>query len=307
MDCSAGAVDAVEELLERQGRLARRRDLRRAGLSRRALERRVRCGELRPLTPHLFTDAALPHPDEELRAAAVGLDAVVSHTDAALLWGLELVTTPDNRTVTVGRARSGLSHDGLVVRRADLAASEWVRRDGLRVTTVLRTVLDLCRSLPLEEAVATADSALRRDLLTVRELQDAVCGMPAAPGRPKVATAVALVDPRAGSVLESLLRVLLSAHGLPPPQSQLVVRTRTGARIGAVDFAWEDLRVVLETDGFAFHADRRSYRDDRRRGNALVRAGWVVLRFSWEDVVSHPDYVVSCVRDVLAAARAHTT
>jgi very-short-patch-repair endonuclease len=278
----------------------------RPGLTRRALERRVRGGELRPLTPQLFTDVARPHPDEELRAAAVGLDAVVSHTDAALLWGLELVTTPASRTVIVRRARSGLRREGVVVHRAELEAGEWVRRDGLRVTTVLRTVLDLCRSLPLAEAVATADSALRLGLLTLEELQAAVCGLAAAPGRSRVARAVALVDPRAGSVLESLLRVLLSSHGLRPPQSQHEVRTRTGRRIGRVDFAWEDLRVVLETDGFAFHADRRSYREDRRRGNALVRAGWVVLRFSWEDVMQYPDYVVSCVREVLEAARSHT-
>jgi very-short-patch-repair endonuclease len=57
---------------------------------------------------------------------------------------------------------------------------------------------------------------------------------------------------------------------------------------------------VVETDGFAFHADRTTYRADRRRGNALVLAGWRVLRFSWEDVVHSPDGVVADVRAALA-------
>lgn len=300
-------MDAVEELLARQGRVARRRDLMKAGLSRRDLERRVRAGQLRPLTPHLFTDVPQPSPDEQLRAAAVGLDAVVSHTDAALLWGLELLATPGSRTLTVGRQRSRVRREGVVVRRADLGPDEWVGREGLRVTTVLRTVLDLARTLPLPEAVAVADSSLRRGLLTVSDLHAALRGLGPGRGRTQVARVVALVDPRAGSVLESLVRVLLATHGLRPPVSQHPVLARDGSVVGRVDFAWPGLRVVLETDGFAFHADRRSYRDDRRRGNALVRAGWVVLRFSWEDVVQHPDYVVECVREVLDAARPHTS
>ena len=114
---------------------------------------------------------------------------------------------------------------------------------------------------------------------------------------------LALVDLRSGSVLESLLRVLLHVHGIRPPSSQLVVRTRRGVRIGRVDFAWPDLRLVVEADGFAFHADRGAYRADRRRSNALVLAGWRVLRFTWEDVVQHPERVVESVRAALADTR----
>ena len=294
-------MDAVEQLLARQGGVARRRELLRAGLSRRALHRRVERGELRPLTPHLFTDAAGPVPDEQLRAAVVGLDAVVSRTSAALLWGLELTTTPTELTVTVGRDRSRAGRHGVRVQRADLREDEWVRRDGVRVTTVVRTVLDLCRSLPLGEAVAVGDSALRKGLVRREQLHAALRALPAGRGRDRVARVVALLDPRCGSVLESLLRALLAQHGLHP-KTQVVVMASIGGRIGRVDFAWVDLRLVIETDGFAFHADRRRYRDDRRRGNALVLAGWRVLRFSWEDVVAYPEYVVETVRGVVSPA-----
>lgn len=292
-------MDAVESLLVRQGRVVRRRELLRAGLTRRELHRRVERGELRPLTPDLFTDVAEPVPDEQLRAAVVGLAAVVSHSSAALLWGLELTSTPTEPTVTVARDRSRAVRDGVRVARADLRTDEWVDRDGVRVTTVVRTVLDLCRSLTFREAVATGDSALRKGLVRLEHLQAALRALPAGRGRERVARVVASLDPRSGSVLESLLRALLAQHGLHP-QTQVEVMARTAGRIGRVDFAWVDLRLVIETDGFAFHADRRRYREDRRRGNALVLAGWRVLRFSWEDVVSYPEHVVEMVSGVFA-------
>jgi hypothetical protein len=291
-------MDAVEDLLARTGRIARRRDLLAAGLTRRALLRRVRRGQLRQLTPHLYTDVAEPSPDEGLRVAAAALDAVVSDTSAALLWGLELATTPSQPTVTVARDHSRASRSGVVVRRRQLAAGDWQVRSGVRVTTVLRTVLDLCRTLPLAEAVAAADSALRRGL-SLQALRTALCRLPAGRGRALVARVLALVDVRCGSVLESLLRVLLHVHGVRAPQSQLAVRGRGGALVGRVDFAWPDVRLVVEADGFAFHADRRRYRDDRRRSNALVLAGWRLLRFSWEDVVQQPEQVVAVVREAL--------
>ncbi len=68
-----------------------------------------------------------------------------------------------------------------------------------------------------------------------------------------------------------------------------------------MDFAWPEQRLLVEVDGFAFHADRSRYRSDRRRTNALVLAGWRVLRFSWEDVVHRPDVVVAQVRAALHA------
>ena len=287
-------MDAVEELLSRQGRVARRRDLLKAGLSRRELSRRISRGELRPLTPHLFTDAVEPSP------AVVALDGVVSGTSAALLWGFELAATPALPTVTVDRDRSRAVREGVKLTRSVVREDEQVVRDGVHLTSAVRTVLDLCRALPFAEAVAAGDSALRHGV-RLDQLQAALCALPAGRGRSEVARVVALLDPRCGSVLESLLRALLWQHGLRP-QSQVEVLALGRGRIGRVDFAWEQQRLVVEADGFAFHADRRRYREDRRRGNALVLAGWAVLRFSWEDVVRFPDYVVATVRGVLEAA-----
>ena len=81
--------------------------------------------------------------------------------------------------------------------------------------------------------------------------------------------------------------------------AQFEVRGTDGRLLVRVDFAWPAQRLVVETDGFAFHADRAGYRSDRRRTNALILDGWRVLRFSWEDVVREPAAVVAAVRAAL--------
>ena len=240
--------------------------------------------------------AADVDPEPELRAAVTALRGAASHQDAARLWGIELVAPGRVRHVTVARCRSRLSHPGTQVHRADVDA---VEIDGIPVTSAVRTVVDLCRTLPRAEAVVAADSALRHRLLTTRELLAAAAALAPAAGRPRVREVVSRVDDRSGSVLETLCRLLLEDAGLRPFETQYVVRGGRGT-IGRVDFAWPEQRLVVEVDGFAFHADRAAYRSDRRRGNALVLAGWRVLRFSYEDVVGAPTVVVAMVRAALA-------
>ena len=288
-------------LLRCQGGVARRQDLRAAGLSRRGLQRLLVSGELRAVSGDVVSAWVEPTTDEAVRAATVGLRGTASHTSAARAWGIELLQPGETAEVTVGRDRSRAAWPSTVLHRRDLPADDVVERDGLRLTTPLRTVLDLARSLPLEQAVAAADSALRQGLVTLEELLAAVRALPPALGSSRVLRVVDLVDPGSGSVLESVCRVLFALAGLSTVQTQHPVRGSDGRLIGRVDFAWPEQRLVVEADGFAFHADRRRYRGDRRRTNALVLAGWRVLRFSWEDVLHDPDHVVQLVRAALLA------
>ena len=176
------------------------------------------------------------------------------------------------------------------------------RHRGLPITTPLRTVLDCARTLPLVEAVVIADSALRMRAFTIDELVAAARRCSRGPGAGRVRAVVELADDRCGSALETLLRVLLVSNGLAPPCTQYVVRDRRGRRVKRVDFAWPEHRLIVEADGFEFHSSRSAYRDDRRCGNAYTRNGWRFLRFSWEDVVDHPEEVLAAVRDCLDLA-----
>lgn len=233
--------------------------------------------------------------------AKAGPRAVLSHRTAARLLGIELLE-PGPEQLTVMRDRSRLSIPGWLVARADVPLADREIVDGLPCTGALRTVADLCRALPFEDAVVAADSAVRlrpaeADALGVR--LSAAWGRRAASAR---AVAAAL-DPLAGSVLESLLRLVLWEAGLQPV-SQHVINDRRGAFVARVDFCWPQQRLIVEADGFAFHSDRAAYRRDRDRLNQLERLGWRVLRFTWEDVRARPAHVVASVRECLEAAAA---
>jgi very-short-patch-repair endonuclease len=229
----------------------------------------------------------------------LGPKACLSHQTAARQWGIELMNAEGNH-VTVPRRRSRVHLPGWQVHRADIRADELIDVNRTRLTAPLRTVLDLARVLPHADAVVAADSALRQSLFSLAALVSstvAVIGR----GASRIRALPAAVDPQSGSVLESLLRVLLTSHGLAPTHTQY--RVFNGFHfVGRVDFAWPEARLVVEVDGFAFHANRESYRRDRERDNELERLGWKVLRFTWEDVVGRPDYVVALVAEVLARA-----
>ena len=235
--------------------------------------------------------------DVDQALAAAGPSAAASHETAARLLGIELVEDGPQR-LTVPRNRSRLKVGGWQVVRADVRADEVEETCGLRVTTALRTVLDLCRVLSFVHAVVAADSALRRELVEVSELLGALS---AARGRgaARLRAVAAAVDPSSGSVLESLLRLLLRGAGLEP-LTQFTVLDARGRFVARVDFCWPAARLVVEADGFAFHADRAAYRRDRERLNDLERSGWRVLRFTWEDVLHRPDHVLALVRECLA-------
>ena len=58
----------------------------------------------------------------------------------------------------------------------------------------------------------------------------------------------------------------------------------------------------IEIDGRFHEDDHDVFEEDRVRQNALVRAGWRVLRFTYAMIVNHPDYVVGLIRAALADA-----
>ena len=101
------------------------------------------------------------------------------------------------------------------------------------------------------------------------------------------------------SVLESRMHRLLRGAGLPRPEREH--RVLDGRY--RLDFAWPDARLAAEVDGYAFHASRRTFQDDRARQNDLVAAGWTVLRFTWGDVCQRPGVVAGRIGRALSASR----
>jgi very-short-patch-repair endonuclease len=270
------------------GGAANRPRLRELGVSDRALRTGLAAGDVVRVGRAGY---ALPGACEGL-VAAVALGGVASHGTAAALHGLELWTPPPGPHVTIplGSRRTA---DGVRVHRANLTAAEV--DPGRAITAPLRTLVDCGRTLPLLEAVVILDSALRARVVAPERLRRAA---EAARGHGAAALrrAVGYADELAGSKLETALRLLLDMTD---------ARVRTQVRIegvGTVDFVLDD-RIVVEADGFEYHCDRAAYRDDRRRANALAERGYVLLRFTWEDVRYRPRWVLQQVERVRAAGR----
>ena len=275
----AGRVSVVG-VLERCGGVASRRLLLKQ-VSRHALERAVVVGDV-------VVDArgkyALPHADEAIRAAH-RLTGVVSHRSAAAHWGWPQKSLPVKPELTVPRNRvvSPETRRSVLLHRTDLKPGEV---DGL-ATTRDRTLVDVLRSCPFDEALAIADSALRSESFTPDGLAR-MAGAVRGPGSARVRRVAAAASGLAANPFESVLRAQALEVGLGlRPQVPLY-----GPEfLGRPDLVDVERRLIVEADSFEWHGSRAALRRDARRYNGFVLQGWVVLRFSWDDVMHHPDYV----------------
>jgi len=191
------------------------------------------------------------------------------------------------------------------VRRHTIALLEDDTTDvgGAPVTTPLRTALDCACSMSPERALGVVDSALRAGA----DLAALVARADDARGRRGVVRArrvIALADAQE-SVGESRTRRHLAAAGLPRPELAIPVETFLGTRW--VDLGWPGLKVGIEFDGAVKYSGgeygdpRRRLFDEKRRHDALVDAGWVLIHVTWADL-AHPERLVARVRAALASA-----
>lgn len=250
--------------------------------SRREVDAVLRAGEI-------VRDAhgryALPIADEGVRAAN-RLSGTVSHRSAALFWGWELKTVPKEPDVTVrhNRVVDPSRRKDVVLHRADLRPDEVQGR----VTSRERTLVDCLRNLPFDEALAVADSALRHRSISMRRLVELTSGL-RGPGSRQARRVARHATHLAANPFESVLRAIaLDVVGLDL-EAQVVIADASGR--GRADLVDRERRVVVEAESFSFHARRGDLRRDCRRYTKLVLLGWRVLRFAWEDVMHHPDYV----------------
>ena len=232
------------------------------------------------------------------RAGAHRLGGVASHTTAALHWGWKVRLPPPEPHVTIRAKRSlraGASA-GVVLHWRDLDADDVA--DGW-VTTPVRTVIDCCLDLPFADALSVADSARRGGLRPSTVLARSAW-LPVRQ-RDQVARVLAASDARATGPFESSLRAI--ALGVPGLVVEPQTRIRYDGFFARVDLADEGLRLVLEADSHEFHTERKAFDRDCRRYNGLVTRDWLVLRFTWEQVMFEPDVVRSAIEDLVALRR----
>lgn len=278
-------------LVAQRGGVATTRQLRRAGVSSRALAAAVRDGRLvrgrrgRYRLASCRTDVAAAH----------RMSAVLAHRSAAVHHGWPVKHEPERPEVIVPRNRNVDAAD----QREQHVRWRRLRRDEERggVTTPLRTVLDCARDLPFDEALAVADSALRAGAVDLGRLRAAAAQARGAGARQARRVARA-ADGRAANPFESVLRALCLEEGLRVECQVQVVAQGMWALADLVDAS---RHLVVEADGHEVHATRRGFRKDVRRYTEMVVFGWTVLRFTWEDVMLQPDFVRWALRSWVRA------
>lgn len=271
-----------------------------AGVTDEEVRRLRRSRELATIAPGAYvasTDPRLRDPTavHALLVAAsldrIAPDAVVSHESAAVLHGLPLWRPPPAPVhVTRPRRTSGGRTARLHVHTAPLRPEEITVVGGVRVTSVARTVVDLARTLPFEQAVVVADGALRRRPALSAELEEALARAARWPGSPGARRCLGFADGRSESVGESRSRVAIARVGLPPPVPQWEVDLRGGR--ARADFGWPDLATVGEFDGRVKYGRLlRPGQDpgevvyaEKLREDAIRATGLWVVRWTWAEL-----------------------
>lgn len=244
---------------------------------------------LDPVQRHLILiDATMPK---------LGADAVLSHLSAACLHGISL-WQPSLRAVQVTRpgAASGHRRRSLHTLRAPIGGDEIVELRGYRVTNLARTITDLSRTLPFEEAIVAADAALHSGLITVDELIRAARRAPQRSGMRGAHQVISFADRRSESPGESRSRVLFHRAGLPAPTPQLPICDASGEVIARSDFGWEEHQTVGEFDGAQKYG--RLLRPGEKAGDVIFREklredairdlGWIMVRWTWSELNDVP-------------------
>jgi hypothetical protein len=230
---------------------------------------------------------------------ACGRAAVLSHRSAAAHHGL----LEDHRKwpeVTVkGRARR--PRRGIRVHSSNtLAAPDVTTVDGIPSTSVARTLVDLGDSEPsrlVERATDQAEVLGVFDLIAIGEALERA-GPRRGPGVLKAILAELGQPTLTDRELEELMLELTRTAGLRQPEVNAWI-TDDGWAYKA-DFLWRAERLVVETDGRAFHSSRRAFEHDRLRDQRLILAGYTVVRFTWRQLVREPERVQTVVRNLLA-------
>jgi very-short-patch-repair endonuclease len=191
---------------------------------------------------------------------------------------------------------------GIKVRwRARLPDHEVVR--GI-VTEPHRTVLDCARDLPFADALAVADSALRRGQVDFDRLVAMALAL-GTNGRRSALRVVNAADARAANPFESVLRAIaLEVPGLQV-EPQLLINEH--GFFGRPDLVDRRRRIAIEADSFEWHGHRKALKRDCERYNGLVVRGWRIIRFAWEHVMFEPDYVRDCLVALVEGPEGRTT
>lgn len=282
--------DRVCAIAAGQRGLVTRDQARACGYSDRQIDGRVARGDWRRIAPRVFY-LGPRGPDWMDRALAFclagGPDVAASHRTAARLWGLDgfAGALRDERIHLSAPRRVRGGRPGVVVHETDRPFA--IRHvDGIPVTSVERTLVDVAVKLQTYALEVALEDGLRRRLTTIERVRTEAEDL-AGPGRPGAGRLLGLLTDRGlVAAAESPLEVRVW-RALRGAAIRGLVRqypfTRADGSVGRIDLALPAHRIAIEVDGYRWHSGRRAWRRDLARRNELTALGWTVLHATSED------------------------
>ena len=278
-----------------------------------------------PLTPH----------DRARRALAPlgGVPTVITGTLAAELHGLPFIR-PTGPSLTRSCAeilvlesqqpRCGYRDVDAVVRRVRRFPDDIVTVDGFTITSILHAAIDVvrmgdrlttrsrARALALPEALVVLDAATARSGATTGEEATALIArlrhrFRYGTGIRRLDSVAELIEPRSESPFESWSRGHMITFAVPMPLVQYPITGADGLGY-RVDFCWPDLKVIGEADGLEKYGEtpeeiNAAKRREFARQRALEEAGWIVVRWTWQELATNPGAVMRRINRALQQAR----
>ncbi len=287
----------IGELAGAQWGVVERGQLRAAGVTRHQIERRLAAGLLVAIHRGVYAVGHRVLVADGFRLAAVlacGPDAALSHRSAGGAWGLRPSHRARHEVTTRGRGRE---HPGIDVHRCRLTEDDVTDRDGIRITTPSRTLLDLAEVVGFEQLRNAVERTHHLRLLDLDAIDAVLARAPGRRGRRRLLRAVELFRPEhadAASRLETAALRLIERHRLKRPS----VNVPVGPYV--IDLLWPRQRLAVELDSRAHHLTPQHFESDRRRDADLLAAGYRTLRFTWRHVHDDPEWVVARLRAALA-------
>ena len=282
------------------------------GLSRRRLRKMCADGRVRRVLygVYLREDVPLTH-EVKLSAAALVISphAVVCDRTAAWIWGVdvfrlrELVVVPPLETFVL-RGRGRIRRDQTWGGERDLTPDDWVEVGSIKVTTPVRTALDLGCGLNRRDALAAMDALARSHGFSRADLAKQLPRFRRRRGVVQLRELVPLVRVEAESMRESWTRLALHDFGLPEPELQWWIEI-AGVPTYRLDLAYPRARIAIEYDGRDHHSSPSDRARDETRRAWLRAHGWIVIVVSSDDFAPDAnDAWLVAVRDALLAAQA---
>ena len=279
------------ELAERQWGVVALWQLLAAGLSRQQVRTLRNRGLLRTVHRGVYEVGWSPRTREATfmaAALAAGPTGRLFGTSAGTHFGVRKdVWLPVH--VVAERLR-GTKLDGIERHRHLVDPADRHVHRGVPVTSLPLTLIDCAGMLDDLELRRTIERVPAIDARTMRRCLDRY---PGRPGRARIDDVLRAYEDRTRSYLEREFLKLCRQHGLPKPA------VNQGIEGKERDFSWPDRRLIVETDGHAFHLTREQRAEDNARDLSARKAGWTVQRFTYEAVVLTPAQTAADVQDLL--------